>query len=249
MTGLIPLFAVAHGDQAVLAGLDEFRARARDFLRARPDLGAAIRIDEDGARPALLAVVGVDRLPRMLERLGDETEFLSPYGVRALSAAYRGHPFEVWQDGHVSYTVDYEPAESTSALFGGNSNWRGPVWFPVNSLLIAALVRYQQHLGDDFTVEYPRGSGVQRTVGQIALDLAGRLVAIFLPGEGGRRPVFGGIERFQTDPAWRDCPVLPRVLQRRRRCRPRRLPPDRLDRPRGRPDRGPVAGPRAGGSR
>ncbi len=206
MTGLIPLFAVAHGDQSVLADLDEFRARARDFLRARPDLGAAIRIDQDGGgRPALLAVVGVDRLPRMLERLGDEAEFLSPYGVRALSAAYRGRPFEVWQDGHVSYTVDYEPAESTSALFGGNSNWRGPIWFPVNSLLIAALVRYHQHLGDDVTVEYPRGSGAQRTVGEIALDLAGRLVAIFLPDESGRRPVFGGIQRFRTDPAWRDC--------------------------------------------
>jgi hypothetical protein len=104
----------------------------------------------------------------------------------------------------VTSTVDYEPAESTSTLFGGNSNWRGPVWFPVNTLLIDALLRYHQHLGDGYTVEYPRRSGVQRTLHEVSVDLAERLVAIFLRDERGRRPVFGGLERFQTDPAWRD---------------------------------------------
>jgi hypothetical protein len=205
MTGLIPLYAVAVGDGTHIAKLDDFRKRAFDFLRVSPQYRAAVRLNpEGGARPVLLAMVGLDRLPRLLERLGDEEEFLSPHGIRALSAAYRGRPFEIWQDGHVTATVDYEPAESTSALFGGNSNWRGPVWFPVNALLIEALLRYHQHLGEGYRVEYPRGSGVQRTLREISVDLAERLVAIFLRDERGRRPVFGGQERFQTDPAWRD---------------------------------------------
>jgi hypothetical protein len=196
---------VAVGDGSLIARLDEFPRRVLDYLRARPEFQAAIRLDPSGgARPVLLALVGLDRLPRLLERLGDEGEFLSPHGVRALSAAYRGRPFEIWQDGRVTSTVDYEPAESTSALFGGNSNWRGPVWFPVNALLIWSLVRYYQHLGDGFTIEYPRGSGTQQTLREVCIDLAGRLVAIFLPDERGRRPVFGGLERFQTDPSWRD---------------------------------------------
>jgi mannosylglycerate hydrolase MGH1-like protein len=205
MTGLIPLYAVAVGDGTHIARLDDFRKRVFDFLRVSPEYRAAVRLNpEGGPRPVLLAMVGLDRLPRLLERLGDEEEFLSPHGIRALSAAYRGHPFEIWQDGRVTATVDYEPAESTSALFGGNSNWRGPVWFPVNALLIEALLRYHQHLGEGYTVEYPRGSGAQRTLREISVDLAERLVAIFLRDERGRRPVFGGQERFQTDPAWRD---------------------------------------------
>jgi hypothetical protein len=205
MTGLIPLYAVGVGDGSLVEGLPELRRRIVDFLRARPEFEGAIRLDSDGGRPTvLLALVGLDRLPRVLERLGDEEEFLSPYGVRALSAAYRGRPLEIWQDGHVAATVDYEPAESTSALFGGNSNWRGPVWFPVNSLLIGALLRYHRHLGDGYTIEYPRGSGRQRTLREVSIDLAERLVGIFLPDERGRRPVFGGLERFQGDPEWRD---------------------------------------------
>ena len=204
MTGLIPLYAAAVGDPAVIGRLHEFPARVRDFLRARPGRAAAIRVDASGERPTLVALVGLDRLPRLLERLGDEDEFLSPHGVRALSAVYRGHPFEIWEDGHVTSSVDYEPAESTTALFGGNSNWRGPVWFPVNYLLIGALMRYHQHLGDDYRIEYPRGSGEQRTLAEVSLDLSERLVGIFLRDERGRRPVFGDLERFQSDPAWRD---------------------------------------------
>jgi len=204
MTGLIPLYAVGVGDGSLIGRLEEFPRRVRDFLHARPQFQAAIRLAPGGGAAVLLALVGLDRLPRVLERLGDEDEFLSPHGVRSLSAAYRGRPFEIWQDGRVTSTVDYEPAESTSALFGGNSNWRGPVWFPVNSLLIGALMRYHEHLGDGYTVEYPRRSGRQRTLREVSLDLAERLVAIFLPDGQGRRPVFGGIERFQSDPGWHD---------------------------------------------
>jgi hypothetical protein len=188
----------------VIGRLHEFPARVRDFLRARPGRAAAIRVDASGERPTLVALVGLHRLPRLLDRLGDEDEFLSPHGVRALSAVYRGHPFEIWGDGHVTSSVDYEPAESTTALFGGNSNRRGPVRFPVKYLLIGALMRYHQHLGDDYRIEYPRGSGQQRALAEVSLDLSERLVGIFLRDERGRRPVFGDLERFQSDPAWRD---------------------------------------------
>ncbi len=205
MTGFIPLYAVARGDGRLMREMDEFPRRVMDFLRVRPELAKAVNVDLSGDSPSfLLALVGLDRLPRLIERLGDEAEFLSAHGVRALSAAYRGRPFELWEDGHVLATVDYEPAESTTALFGGNSNWRGPVWFPVNVLLITALHAYHHHLGDDYTLEYPRNSGRQCTLREIAHDLGSRLISIFLPGEDGRRPVFGGVERFQTDPAWRD---------------------------------------------
>lgn len=205
MTGFIPMYAVAVGDGRVMRELDDFPQRVRDFLRVRPEMAAAISLETKGDRQSiLLAMVGLDRLPRLIERLGDTEEFLSPHGVRALSAAYRGRPFEIWENGQVVSTVDYEPAESTIPLFGGNSNWRGPIWFPVNVLLITALHNYQQHVGDDYTLEYPRGSGAQCTLREIAHDLASRLISIFLPGEDGRRPVFGDLERFQTDPAWRD---------------------------------------------
>ena len=204
MTGLIPLCAVALGAPGAFEGLPEFNARVREFLRARPEYAAAVQLPGTATEPVMLALVGADRLPRMLKLLADESEFLSPHGLRSLSAVYREHPFELWRDGHVVATVDYEPAESTTTMFGGNSNWRGPIWFPVNYLVIGALERYARRLGDDFTVEFPRGSGQLRTLREIVADLAGRLVAIFLPGENGRRPVFGAQERFQTDPAWHD---------------------------------------------
>jgi hypothetical protein len=201
MTGLIPLCAVAIGTSE---GLPEFNARVREFLAARPEYAAAVQPPDTATGPVLLALLGADRLPRVLERLADENEFLSPHGLRSLSAVYREHPFELWRDGHVVATVDYEPAESTTAMFGGNSNWRGPIWFPVNYLVIGALERYSRRLGDDYRVEFPRGSGEMRNLREIVADLAGRLVAIFLPGADGRRPVFGAQERFQSDPAWRD---------------------------------------------
>jgi hypothetical protein len=151
----------------------------------------------------MLALVGRDRLPRILERLADEEEFLSRHGLRSLSAVYRGRPFEFWQDGRVMATVDYEPAESTTPLFGGNSNWRGPIWFPVNFLVMGALDRFARRLGNSFTIEFPRDSGTQRTLREITIDLAQRLVDIFLSDQSrGGRPVFGA--RPDPDSTWGD---------------------------------------------
>ena len=204
MTGLIPLCAVAIGGGEAIATLPEFRARVLEFLDARPEYRAAVQPARDGRDAIMLALVGEDRLPRVLERLGDEAEFLSPHGIRSVSAAYRDRPFEFWLEGEIASSVDYEPAESTTDLFGGNSNWRGPIWFPVNFLVIGALERFAQRLGDDATFEFPRGSGTQLTLGEINTELAARLVRIFLPGADGRRPVFGDREMFVRDPAWRD---------------------------------------------
>jgi hypothetical protein len=202
MTGLIPLCAVAIGPGGLADRLPEFSARVRDFLRVKPQYAGVIAPSGSDDQAVMVALVGHDRLPRVLERLGDEREFLSPHGVRSVSAAYRGHPFEFWQDGQVVATIDYEPAESTTSLFGGNSNWRGPIWFPVNFLVIGALERYAARLGDSFTVEYPHGSGNQRTLTEITTDLSQRLVDIFLADGDGRRPVFG--DRREPDPSWRD---------------------------------------------
>ena len=201
MTGLIPLCAVAIGSGEATTRMGEFTERVEDFLDARPEYGHAVELGS-ADQVALMALVGQDRLPRVLERVADEGEFLSPHGLRSVSAAYRGRPFEFWQDGRVTATIDYEPAESTTPLFGGNSNWRGPVWFPVNYLVIGALERFAERLGGDYTVEFPRGSGVQRSMHEIALDLSERLVTIFLPGTDGRRPVFG--DRADPDPTWAD---------------------------------------------
>jgi hypothetical protein len=204
MTGLIPFCAVAIAEPGVDGRLAEMRARVSDFLAARPEYRGAIQMAEPGEPATLLAVVDKERLPRILERLADESEFLSPHGLRSLSAAYRDHPFEFWHDGALASSVDYEPAESTTPLFGGNSNWRGPIWFPVNYLIIGALERFARRFGNEFTVEFPRGSGTQRTLQDIAVELAERLVGIFLNNADGRRPVFGGQQRFQDDAAWRD---------------------------------------------
>jgi hypothetical protein len=199
MTGLIPLCAVATAETGVAARMPEFQRRVADFLADRPQYRPAVDLG-DGERPTMLALVGRNRLPRILERLADTGEFLSPHGVRSLSAAYRGRPFAFAPDS----VVDYEPAESTTDLFGGNSNWRGPVWFPVNHLIIHALRRYAHGLGSGVTVEYPAGSGSDVGLDDVATDLAGRLVSIFLPdpADGGRRPVFANRTRFVDDPAW-----------------------------------------------
>jgi hypothetical protein len=151
----------------------------------------------------LLGVVGLERVLRLLHPLFDESEFLSPYGLRAVSRVHAEHPFAIQVDGNVS-TIDYEPAESTTNMFGGNSNWRGPIWMPVNYLVVSALGRYGRFLGDEYTIEYPTGSGTKRTLDQVAADLRDRLISIFLVGPDGRRPCFGGVERMQTDPEWKD---------------------------------------------
>ena len=153
-------------------------------------------------RTVLVSVLAPDDLRVTLREFFDEDAFLSPHGLRAVSKRYENNPYTL--PGLPDATIDYEPAESTTTMFGGNSNWRGPVWLPVNYLAIRQFVLYQEFFGDEFTVEYPTGSGVERTFREIAQDLADRIVAIWLPDGDGRRPVFGGTERLQEDPAWKD---------------------------------------------
>ena len=143
------------------------------------------------------------RLKRVLRRMLDETEFLSEYGVRSLSRNYLEHPYALSRDGK-SFSISYEPAESTSGLFGGNSNWRGPIWFPVNFLIIESLQKFHHYYGDDFKVECPTGSGKFSTLNDVAEELSLRLARIFLRDTRGRRPAFGGTEKFQHDPNWCD---------------------------------------------
>jgi hypothetical protein len=203
--GLIPLYAVDTIEPETIARLPGFRRRMEWFTRNRPDLSSNIaslsREGQDSRR--LLSLLARDRLVRVLERMLDESEFLSPYGIRSVSKYHESHPFRMTLDGQV-YGVDYEPAESGTTLFGGNSNWRGPVWFPVNYLLIESLQRYNHYFGDDLTVEYPTGSGHRITLGEVAGELSRRLAHIFLRDTNGRRAVFGGAEKLQTDPLFRD---------------------------------------------
>ncbi len=158
---------------------------------------------DPGERHLMLGVVGVDHLRKLLGRLFDEAEFLSPHGLRAVSAYHRDHPYRIDVEGF-SATIDYEPAESTTSMFGGNSNWRGPIWFPLNFLLVSALERYYRFFGPDFVIEYPTGSGRELPLDEISDDIRRRLVSLFLVDADGRRPCFGGVERLQTDPAWKD---------------------------------------------
>ncbi len=205
--GLIPLLAVQSLEQEQLERLPRFRRRLEWFLNYRPHLVANIAsLNEVGRHGHYeLAIVGRERLSRILERLFDPGEFLSDYGLRSLSQAHAQQPFSCTVDGQ-PYTVQYEPAESTSALFGGNSNWRGPIWFPINYLMIEALRKYHHHYGDTLTVEVPRGSGNRLTLDEAARDLAHRLTGLFLrdAARGGRVPVFGDEMLFQNDPHWRD---------------------------------------------
>ena len=202
MTGLLPLCAVASARRERVSALGEFPARITTFLELHPEYRAAFRPATGDGTMMMLALVDSDRLPRVLQRLADEGEFLSRHGIRSLSAAYRNEPFELWHDGHVIASVDYEPAESTTPLFGGNSNWRGPIWFPVNYLVISAIDEYARCYGDDFTIDYPHGSGHQRTLAWVANDLRERLVSIFLPGQDGVRPVDAA--NVAPDPTWPD---------------------------------------------
>ena len=151
----------------------------------------------------LLSPVNRRKLERILRRMLDESEFLSPYGIRALSRYHKDHPYTFTIDGHV-YRVDYEPAESSTGLFGGNSNWRGPIWMPVNALLVQSLRKMYAYYGEDFTVECPPGSGQRMTLWGVANEIVRRLSTIFLRDGQGRRPVYGGSKKFQADPYWRD---------------------------------------------
>ncbi|HZL93252.1 MAG TPA: hypothetical protein VFB99_06395, partial [Vicinamibacterales bacterium] len=138
-----------------------------------------------------------------LTRLFDEEAFLSPYGLRALSRWHRDHPFHLDMGGYQT-AIDYEPAESTTSMFGGNSNWRGPIWFPVNYVVVDAMIRYARYFGDDLMLEYPTGSGERHTFAEIGDDLRERLISLFLVGEDGRRPCHGWVDKLQNDPHWKD---------------------------------------------
>ncbi len=205
LVGLIPLLAVETIEPDLLEAMPGFARRLDWFLRNRPGLaGLVAQWQVPGlGRRRLFSLVHGHRMKRVLARMLDPDEFLSPYGIRSLSRYHLDHPYTLDIDG-AHYEVGYEPGESRSGLFGGNSNWRGPVWFPVNFLLIEALQKFHHYYGDEFVVEWPTGSGRTATLNEIADELAGRLSAIFAPGPDGRRPVFGSDERSQTDPVWRD---------------------------------------------
>ncbi|HYQ90624.1 MAG TPA: glucosidase, partial [Candidatus Competibacteraceae bacterium] len=205
MVGLIPLFAIITNDPQVPTRFPDYGRRVRWFMKYRPELAKNIaNIDRPGVGArALLALVGPEKLRRMLTRALDESRLLSPHGIRSVSKHHREHPFIFQADGN-EYQLDYEPAESTTGMFGGNSNWRGPIWFPLNYLLIESLQQFHYYLGDDYHVECPTGSGREATLWEVATELSRRLLTIFLKDESGRRPLYGGIEKFQTDPQWRD---------------------------------------------
>ena len=205
MVGLIPLFAVETLEPELLERVPEFKRRLEWFLAYRPDLAALVShwSEEGRGHRRLLSLLRGHRMKRLLQRMLDESEFLSPYGVRALSKVHAERPYVYRVDG-MDLQVSYQPAESDSGLFGGNSNWRGPVWFPVNFLLIESLQKFHHYYGDDFKVECPVGSGQYLTLEEVAAEIATRLTRLFLLDGQGRRPVHGANPRLQADPHFRD---------------------------------------------
>jgi hypothetical protein len=206
MVGLIPLCAVEVLDQATIDRLPGFKKRLEWFLSNRPDLARHITCMSTSGNEGdhrLLAIPSSERLRRMLGYMLDEREFLSPYGLRSVSRVHEARPFLLRYDS-CEHRLDYAPGEATTDLFGGNSNWRGPIWLPLNYLIVEALERYYYFYGDAFTVECPTGSGRQTTLREVARELSRRLASIFLRDESGRRPCHGGDERYAQDPHWRD---------------------------------------------
>jgi len=205
IVGLLPLAAVSTLGPETLERLPDFTRRVKWFTEHRPEAEGVIQHmsspDDEGWR--MLSTVSEEQLRRLLAAMLDPDEFLSDYGLRALSKRHAAAPLELTVEG-VTATLAYEPGESTSGLFGGNSNWRGPVWLPVNYLLVEVLRTYRRFLGPDFTVECPTGSGRELTLDAVADELSDRLISLFLRGADGRRPVLGDTPLFQDDPAWRD---------------------------------------------
>jgi hypothetical protein len=204
LVGLIPLFAVETWDSDQTERLAGFSRRTRWFIENNPDFREHLAVVDKpgGGRRFLMSIVTTAQLPRVLRYLLDEDEFLSPFGVRSLSRYHKEHPYVLRANGE-DHRVDYEPAESTTAHFGGNSNWRGPVWFPVNYLLVESLQKFHHFFGDKLKVACPSGSRRRLNLWQVASELSCRLNRLFLPGADGRRPVYGGTEVFQRDPHWR----------------------------------------------
>jgi hypothetical protein len=205
MVGLLPLFAVDTLEPDLLEHVPDFNRRMEWFYNNRPRLSgnlACIYTPGIGSR-RLLSILTRDRLVRVLEKMLDEEEFLSDYGIRSVSKYHKEHPYTFYVDGQ-PHTISYQPAESESGLFGGNSNWRGPIWFPMNYLIIESLQKFHHYYGDDFKIECPTGSGRMMTLWEVATELSRRLMRLFLRNGDGERPIYGGIEILQKDPHWRD---------------------------------------------
>jgi hypothetical protein len=205
MVGLLPLAAVSVFEEDILERLPMFTKNARRFLERNPELAANLHMPATPgvAGRRMLSTVNETKLRRILARMLDENEFFGPHGIRALSRYHLQHPY-VFHHGGQEYRVSYLPGDSDSGMFGGNSNWRGPVWMPVNMMLYQALVRLAAYYGDSFTIECPTGSGRQMTLFDVAHELAARLIGTFLRNSAGRRPLYGATEKFQSDPHWRD---------------------------------------------
>ncbi len=210
LVGIIPLLAAEVLDQEVIKALPGFRKRMRWFVKNRPELAVHVSYMERTSKPGapgeeirLLAIPSKERLVRVLRYVLDENEFLSPYGIRSLSAAYREKPFVLTLDGS-QHSISYEPSESRTGMFGGNSNWRGPIWMPINYLLIEALERYYHFYRDDLKVECPVGSGQMMNLQQVALEISTRLSRLFTRDQNGKRACYGDDSRFEKDPNWRD---------------------------------------------
>jgi hypothetical protein len=208
LVGLLPLFAVEILEQDTINRLPGFKKRLKWFVKNRYDLAQNIsyrkrRTADGSCVQRLLAIPTRERLIRVLTYLLDENEFLSPHGIRSLSRAYLANPYHLHLEG-ADYCINYEPGESETGMFGGNSNWRGPIWLPMNYLLIEALERYHHYWGDDLQVEFPTGSGTLMNLSQVAHEIAKRLTHLFLPDEKGQRPCFGRDPRYASDPYWKD---------------------------------------------
>jgi hypothetical protein len=205
MVGLLPFCAVTVFEGGVLSRYPQLAPRLRQFLQSRPELTAFIQDpSKRGEHGRFLAsILNETKLRRVLGRMLDEGEFLSHYGIRSISRHHAKHPY-VFPLADQQYRVGYLPAESDSGMFGGNSNWRGPIWMPVNVLIIRALLQYYAYYGNGFLVECPTGSGRRMTLYEVAQEIAHRLTSIFLRNDRGRRPVYGGTGTFQDDPHWRD---------------------------------------------
>ena len=206
ISGLIPVLPAVPLSARVVGAAEKLGKRFSRLRDAWAESAEPSRTGRARSAPSgdgvLLSVIDPDDLRKTLAEFFDEKAFLSPHGLRAVSKRYQGNPYSL--EGVPGAWIDYEPAESTTSMFGGNSNWRGPVWMPLNYLAIRQFVIYHEFFGDEFKVEYPTGSGTELSFGEIAQDLADRLVSIWLPGPDGRRPLYGGTERLQTDPAWKD---------------------------------------------
>ncbi|MGF1589266.1 MAG: glucosidase [Pleurocapsa sp.] len=205
LVGLIPLLAVTTIEQATMEKLKGFNNRVQWFINERPELSrnlACMKGCNHNSR-RLLAVVNEDRLRLLLQKMLDETEFLSQYGIRSVSKYHQDHPY-IFETNDQEYDVTYEPAESPTKMFGGNSNWRGPIWFPINYLLIEALQRFDYYYDGDLEVEFPTGSGNMMTLWEVASELERRLISMFLPNEAGFRPIYGDFAKLHFDPNWRN---------------------------------------------